>query len=74
MSNEFYTTKLLIEVEVQHQFDTQQAVNIVKDALAFPAIRNTKIVAAVSNFRLHQSPSETFEPIQIDSKEEKLCS
>ena len=58
----FYTTKMLVEVEVSHQFDPEQGIDVVTSLLhvnRYLAVRDVKIISAESNFRLHQSPAET---------------
>lgn len=59
--NDFYTTKVLIEVEVCHQFDPKQGIGIVVGRLSgkdIPAVKSIKVVAAESNYKLHSKPMD----------------
>lgn len=56
---EFFTTKVLVEVEVTHQFDPAQGIRIVTGRLedvCVPAITSVKVISAESNYKLHSKP------------------
>ena len=63
----FYRTKVLVEVEVEHQFDVQQGIGIVTSRLTMstPAIKSVKVVKAESNFKLHEKPLDEMIPVNI---------
>jgi len=64
-TDNFYTTKLLIEVEVSHQFDPMDAINIVTGLLTVPAIKKVEIVNAITNFVLHGNPTDEFVGVDL---------
>lgn len=64
----FYRTKVVVEIEVSHQFDPQQGIGLVTNLLNplyVPAVRGVKVLKAESNFRLHQKPDTSFSPVKI---------
>jgi hypothetical protein len=60
--SQFYRTKLLLEVEVEHQFDPEQAVDIVAGRLVCPAIKSAKVLKTESNFCANSLPFDNFYP------------
>jgi len=64
----FYTTKVVVEVEVSHQFDPKQGIGIVVGRLSgvdIPAVRSVKVVSAESNYKLHSKPAEKMSPVDL---------
>lgn len=64
----FYTTKVLVEVEVSHQFDPAQGIRIVTTRLSgvdIPAVKSVKVVAAESNYKLHSEPLDQLYPLDL---------
>jgi len=59
---EFYTTKVLLEVEVSHQFDPVSGINCVVSMLGYPAIQGIRIISAESNFWPFSKPSAEMKP------------
>jgi hypothetical protein len=58
---DFYKTKVIIEVEVSHQFDPEDGIRIVTGRLTgadIPAITSVKVIEAKSNYVLHNKPLE----------------
>jgi hypothetical protein len=62
MSEEFSTTRMVFEIEATTAMGPEAAINMVKAALQFPAIKGVSCVKAETNFRLHQEPGENFVP------------
>lgn len=59
LETDFYTTKVLVEVEVSHQFDPAQGISIVTGRLSgadIPAVRAVNVIAVESNYKLHSKP------------------
>jgi hypothetical protein len=55
--DEFFVTRVMVEVEVSHQFDNiQQATNLIAGLLKVPAITNVKILNVSSNCT-HNKPA-----------------
>lgn len=50
---DFYTTKLIIEIEVTHQWDTSRVMLMIADLLDVPAVHNVNVISAESNYKLH---------------------
>jgi len=70
MSSEFYTTKMVIEVEVQHYGHITNALDMVRSRLTGPDIRavvSVDVLSAESNYRLHQTPAMELAPIDLDN-------
>lgn len=65
MDDFFYSTKVLVEVEVSHQFNPEQGIGIVTGALGFPAARSVKVIAAESNYKLHSRPMDKMCPLDL---------
>jgi hypothetical protein len=63
--DDFYTTKVLIEVEVSHQFDPKDGINLVTGLLSVPAIEKVNVLSAVTNYRLFEKPSEQFVAVDL---------
>ena len=64
----FYTTKVMLEVTVSHQFDHNQGIGIVLGLLNSyhaPAIQGVRLVGAESNFVLHQAPAKEMKPVTV---------
>ena len=71
MMSDFYTTKVLVEVEVTHQFDSAQGIGIVTGRLTgvdIPAIKSVKVISAESNFNLHGKPIDKMIPVSSCTK------
>lgn len=64
----FYRTKVLIAVEVSHQFSPKDGVNIVTGLLTVPAIQQVDVLGAITNFRLFEKPSEEFVYVDLTEK------
>lgn len=64
----FYTSKLRFVVTVTHQFNPDRAVDIVKMALGFPAVLDTRYMGGETNYVLHGQPTENFRPIKRGEK------
>ena len=52
--DDFYTTKLLVEVEVKTQFGPDGALSLVKTNLIWPAVTGLKVLKAESNFNIDE--------------------
>lgn len=61
----FYTSKVLLEVEVDHQFSPEQAIQSLFDRLKYPAIRNKKILRVATNYELYSEPLSNFYDINF---------
>ena len=57
----FYTTKIVLEVYVQHQFDPKQAVHLVENLLKVPAVQTIMVNEVQSNYKLHSDPMDHME-------------
>lgn len=67
---DFYTTKVLVEVEVSHQFDPAQGICIVTTRLSgvdIPAVKSVKVVAAESNYKLHSKPLGKLHKLDLEN-------
>lgn len=65
---EMYTTKVVLEVEVKHQFDPKSGIGIVIGRLSgldIPAIKSVTVQSAKSNYQLHNEPLEEMVPIDV---------
>jgi hypothetical protein len=62
---EFYTTHVLVEVEVSHQFEPAQGIQLVKGRIECPAVKEITVLSATSNYRLHGPPLKEFWPVEI---------
>jgi hypothetical protein len=66
---DFYTTKVVVEVEVLHQFNPAQGISIVTGRLSgvdIPAVKHVKVLSAESNYRLHATPMDKMVPLTLD--------
>jgi hypothetical protein len=74
---EFYKTRVMIEVEVSHQFDPMQGITIVTNILhptINTAITASKVVSAASNYVAYdQPPSNEFLPVALCPKIDNGC-
>lgn len=62
---DFYTTKVLVEVVVSHQFDPKQGIQIVTGAFNFPAVKSVKVISAESNYKLWSKPEDKMTPLNL---------
>lgn len=66
--DEFYTTKILVEVEVTHQFDPAKGMRIVTCRLTgadIPAVKSVNVISAESNYKLHSKPMDKMRPLDL---------
>jgi hypothetical protein len=67
MSEEFYTTKLLIEVDVSTQFGPRDAICLVKTLLKCPAITSVSIKSGHTNYNgPHEPPATNMRPLVLE--------
>ncbi len=67
---DFYRTKLMVEVEISHQFSPRDAMSMVEIRLnpaTIPAIKNFKIVSGETNYRLFNTPDDKMTPFELDN-------
>jgi hypothetical protein len=58
---DFYTTKIVVELELSTQMGPDSAFNILHTSFVpMPACRGMKVLSAESNFQLHAPPSKDF--------------
>jgi len=62
----FYTTKVLMEVEVQHQFDPKSGIETITERLNVPAVKSVKVLSAQSDYQLHSDALEKMVPIALE--------
>lgn len=68
--DDFYTTKVVLEVEVSHQFDPKKGIGIVVGSLSgadIPAVKSVKVLAAESNYKLHSKPMDKLCPLDLNN-------
>ena len=68
MLDDFYTTRVIVEVEVSHQFDPAQGIGLVTGRLTgptIPAVKSVKVIAAESNYKLHSKPMSEMVSLDI---------
>ena len=62
-----YTSKIVLEVEVIHQFGPDDAIWNVTNALHMPAVKGIDVLEVRSNYRLDQEPAADFSKWEIGS-------
>ena len=65
--NKFYKSKILMEIEVEHQFDLNSAIQDLYDHLKYTAIKSKKVLNVTTNYKLHSEPLETFYFFDLES-------
>lgn len=65
--SEYYTTKLLVEVEVTHYGTPLDAIDLVKINLRCPAVNSVVIKSGESNYRLWNTPDDKLTPFDLDN-------
>jgi len=65
-TKDFYTTKLVLEVEISTQMGPDAAFNIIYCNLnPMPAVKSLKVLKAESNFKVHELPSKEFISVPV---------
>lgn len=63
---DFYTTKVVVELEISSQFGPDAAFNILHTTFVpMPACIGMKVLSAESNFQLHAPPSKEFVSVPV---------
>lgn len=65
---DFFTTKVLVEVEISHQFDPHRGIDILVGRLTgptIPAVKSIKILKAESNYQLHGLPLNEMKTVEL---------
>jgi len=66
----FFTTKILVEVEVTHQFDPGQGIRMATGLLQTPqtpAVQSVKVLAAESNYKVWSKPLDEMVKLDLDN-------
>lgn len=66
LAKDFYKTKVVIEIDVMHQSDPKQGIDIILQQLkGATAITFVNVLSAESNFQLHDKPADTMSPVNL---------
>lgn len=58
VSEKSATTKVTVEIELEHYSSPQQAVSALVDRNKCLAVKSIKVLSAETNYQLHKEPSE----------------
>ena len=61
----FYTSKITLEVTINHRDDPVSIAHFLKAKLSVPAVDSLKILDIETNFRVHQDPDSKMVQVPI---------
>jgi hypothetical protein len=61
----WYTTKVIVELEISTQFGPDAAFHVIRSNLDFAAIQKRTVIKAESTIGIDKLPTDKFVPIEI---------